>query len=279
LPPLYTVSMEDQTIVLRIPSPDAPGLELAVMSTAADPETISVNQDSPTSPQVLFCSGFHSSMRGTKCEALSTHALENDYLLTRFDYRGHGESDGEAIDCTLKDWLNDTLAVIDTLKGPIIIVGSSMGAWLATRAALLRPERISGLLLIAAAPDFVSELIEPELDHQQRWQLETGEVVFLPSDYDEPPRPITQALIDSGRELNLLDSDELNALTIPVRMVHGTGDKDVPWQFSQRLMEGLGGNARLTLLHQKDHRLSDDESLGVIKRELSELIDELNSET
>lgn len=213
-------------------------------------------------------------MRGTKCEALAEHAAEHGYYFTRFDYRAHGESDGDAIDCTLRDWLDDTLSIIDATQGPLILIGSSMGGWLATHAALARPDRIVGLLLIAAAPDFLTELIEPHLDHQQRWQLETGEAVFLPSEHDEPPRPITQALIDSGRELALLDTEKLSTLHIPVRLVHGTGDKDVPWQYSERLMRGLGGEARLNLLHRADHRLSDDNSLEIIKQTILELIGE-----
>ena len=213
-------------------------------------------------------------MRGTKCETLNRHATEHGYHFTRFDYRAHGESDGEAICCTLQDWLDDTLSVIDATQGPLILIGSSMGAWLATHAALARPDRIKGLLLIAAAPDFMTELIEPHLDHQQRWQLETGETVFLPSDYDEPPRPVTQKLLDSGRELALLDTEKLSVLDIPVRLIHGTGDKDVPWQFSERLMRNLGGDARLNLLHRADHRLSDEKSLDVIKQTILELINE-----
>ena len=244
-----------------------------MISTATEPKDAS-DPPSTATPHVLFCAGFHSNMRGTKCEALAAHAVEHGYHLTRFDYRAHGESDGDAVDCTLKDWLDDTLTVIDATEGPLILIGSSMGGWLATLAALTRPDRIVGLLLIAAAPDFLTELIEPHLDHQQRWQLETGEAVFLPSHYEEPPRPITQALLDSGRDLALLDTEKLSELRIPVRLIHGTGDNDVPWQFSQRLMAGLGGEARLHLLHRADHRLSDDKSLAIIKQTILELIDE-----
>lgn len=263
--------MKETEIVQRIPIRSAPGQQLAMISTAPE-GTEAVDPTDVHTPHLLFCAGFHSNMRGTKCEALNRHATEHSYHFTRFDYRAHGESDGDAISCTLQDWLDDTLTVIDATEGPLILIGSSMGAWLATHAALARPDRIVGLLLIAAAPDFVTELIEPHLDHQQRWQLETGETVFLPSNYDEPPRPITERLLDSGRELALLDTEKLSVLDIPVRLIHGTGDKDVPWQFSERLMRNLGGDARLNLLHRADHRLSDEKSLEIIKQTVLELI-------
>jgi len=274
LHPPYTVSMKETEFVQRIPARSAPDQQLAMISTAPE-ATAAVDATDAHAPHLLFCAGFHSNMRGTKCEALTKHATEHSYDFTRFDYRAHGESDGDAINCTLQDWLDDTLTVIDATKGPLILIGSSMGAWLATHAALARPDRIVGLLLIAAAPDFVTELIEPHLDHQQRWQLETGETVFLPSNYDEPPRPITQQMLDSGRELALLESERLSELDIPVRLIHGTGDTDVPWQFSERLMRNLGGDARLNLLHRADHRLSDEKSLDVIKQTVLELINEI----
>jgi len=267
--------MTDDAIAKKIPCQGSPEQQLALITTWAEASSKTKAKPGSPLPHVLLCSGFHSNMRGTKCIALAEHAAEIGYNFTRFDYRGHGESDGEAINCTLTDWLADTETVIDSLEGPVLLIGSSMGAWLATHAALRRPDRIVGLLLIAAAPDFVTELIEPALDHQQRWQLETGEAVFLPSDYDEPSRPVTQDLINSGRELALLQNpDSVSSIKVPVRLIHGTGDIDVPWQMAERLMQGFGGEARLNLLHRADHRLSDDLSLSIIKRELLDLIEE-----
>jgi pimeloyl-ACP methyl ester carboxylesterase len=177
----------------------------------------------------------------------------------------------------LHDWLDDTLLVLDALPAPVLLLGSSMGGWLATLATLRRPEKVSGLLLMAAAPDFLQELIVPRLGPAENWDLQQGSVVRLENPYD-CPHPITQSLLDSGRNLSLLgkaslpDQPVLAELACPVRLIHGNCDTDVPYDLSVRMMNALShADARLTLLHRADHRLSDERSLQFITDELLDL--------
>lgn len=222
----------------------------------------------------MFCGGFHSNMLGTKASFLADFCKARQWSYTRFDYRGHGESDGSPQDLTLRDWLDDTLSVLDSLDGPVLLVGSSMGGWLATLAALRRPQKVTGLVLLAAAPDFLQELVAPRLGPAEAWELQQDKVVLLANAYDDP-HPITQALLDSGRELALLDAPALPDqptlanLSCPVRLLHGTHDTDVPYELSVRLMSAIRhDDARLTLLHRADHRLSDERSLRMLANEL-----------
>ncbi|MFK7852720.1 MAG: alpha/beta hydrolase [Granulosicoccus sp.] len=223
-------------------------------------------------PLILFCGGFHSNMRGTKAQELAEFCTQNNWPFMRFDYRGHGESEGDAEAFTLHDWLADTTKLLDVYKHPVVIIGSSMGAWLATLAALHRPSQVIGLVLLAAAPDFLQELVVPKLTPADTWDLQQDQIVSLPSAY-ESPFPITQALLDSGKDLSLLSSDDLANLSCPIRLLHGTSDIDVPFSLSIRLMDRIvHSHAQLTLLHKADHRLSDDRSLGCIKSELRDLL-------
>lgn len=233
--------------------------------------------DASPTLNVMFCGGFHSSMLGTKASFLASFCKARQWSYTRFDYRGHGESDGSSHELTLQDWLEDTLNVLDSLDGPVLLVGSSMGGWLATLAALRRPEKVTGLLLLAAAPDFLQELVAPRLGPSETWELQQDKVVLLDNAYADP-HPITQALLDSGRKLALLDTPSspdqptLADLTCPVRLLHGTHDTDVPYELSVRLMSAIQhDDARLTLLHRADHRLSDERSLRMLAAELMDL--------
>ncbi len=249
--------------------PHTAKLELAVQQYRAG--------DAPNTPHIMFCGGFHSAMMGTKASELLTLCTEHGWHFTRFDYRGHGQSGGLPADFTLADWLDDTLAVLDQTALPTLLVGSSMGAWIATLAALRRPSSIHALLLVAAAPDFLQELVAPNLSAGDIWDLQQGASIDLPNDYDQP-HPVTQALLDSGKALSLLsDASDLGALQCPMRLVHGTADTVVPYDFSVRLMKQLppSHDARLSLLHDADHRLSDPASLTYIFKTLTALVAEL----
>lgn len=241
---------------------------------------LAVSRDHATragnAPHILFCGGFHSSMQGTKAIAFKLLCAEHDWHYTRFDYRGHGQSGGNSASFTLTDWLDDTLAVLDEQQLPTVLVGSSMGAWLATLAALHRPDLVKALVLIAAAPDFPQELIVPKLSVADVWDLQQGQVVNLENAYDSP-HPITQALLDSANQLSLLNGDKLQKLACPARLIHGTADVDVPYDLSARLMDKLpeGHDARLSLLHKADHRLSDDRSLSYIKGQIVSVVSQL----
>ena len=252
--------------------PHSEQLKIAVEHTRADAQA-----RGDSTPHVMFCGGFHSEMQGTKAAAIKTHCQQNGWHYTRFDYRGHGQSDGDPSGFTLQHWLEDTLAVLAEHPQPTVLVGSSMGAWLASLAALQNPDSVCALLLIAAAPDFVQRLITPHLSPSEIWDLQQGQTVNLPTKY-ESPHPITQALLDGSSELSLLDGDALGSLSCPVRLIHGTADIDVPYDLATEYLTKLppSHDARLTLLHNADHRLSDERSLSYINHELSMLVDHVS---
>jgi len=207
---------------------------------------------------VLFCGGFHSSMRGTKASHMAQLCKQARLSFTRFDYRGHGETKGNLDQLHLGDWLEDTLSVIKQCDGRLILVGSSMGAWLATLAARAQPERIHALLLVAAAPDFITELLWEGLPAELQKQIEQQEIVRISNRYDD--------------QFSVLGSGTLQNIRCPVRLLHGTADLDVPWQHSLRLMQELPeGDSSLLLLKNADHRLSDERSLAALESALDEL--------
>jgi len=240
------------------------GYRLAMDSTDAD---VAIEQ-----PGVIFCGGFKSDMQGNKALALKALCAKHQIAYTRFDYSGHGQSDGAFSDGNIDRWLGDTLAVFDTLNAErnTIVIGSSMGAWIATLAALRR--HCGGLLTIAAAPDFTERLLPKRLTDEQQLQLQKGNTVQLPSEYDDgSPYPITAQLLQQSRRHCLLMS--AIELAIPVRLLHGTADIDVPYALSIELMDKLQSNdAQLTLIKGADHRMSSPDELAIIERALFELI-------
>jgi len=209
----------------------------------------------------VFLSGFGSDMRGIKATALAAHCRRRDQPFLRFDYFGHGASSGDFRDGTIGRWREDALAVIDCLtEGPQILVGSSMGGWIALLAALARPDRVCGLVCIAPAPDFTEDLVWARLGPaERRCMMEQG-VLHAPSAYDPDPYPITRTLVEEGRRHLLLQAPI--ALACPVRLLHGMRDADVPYQTSLRLLRQLSGLAAvLELIEDGDHRLSRPQDL------------------
>ncbi len=225
-------------------------------------------------PEVLFLGGFNSDMSGTKATFLGSICEQKNQTYTRFDYFGHGFSSGVFTQGTIGQWLSDTLAMIDEVtKGPLILVGSSMGGWLMILAALARPERIKALVGIASAPDFTEELIWASLNENQRKDFMRQGIIQTPSQYEEQGFPITLQLIEEGREhLVLPRSLDIHC---PVHLIHGAADQDVPWTFSQRLAQRIKSpEVTLTLIKNGDHRLNSRLALGRLASFLSELIDE-----
>ncbi|HEY6441388.1 MAG TPA: alpha/beta hydrolase [Acetobacteraceae bacterium] len=223
------------------------------------------------SPTVVFLTGFHSDMTGEKATALAAFCAERGQAMLRFDYSGHGTSSGRFEDGTISRWTDDALAMIDRqTDGPLILVGSSMGGWIALLAALVRPGRVAALVGIAAAPDFTEALMWPAMTLEQRDTLERDGVVHRPSQYGEPT-PITRALIEDGRARLVLTGRI--QLDCPVRLLHGQNDPDVPWRMALRIAERVSSNdVQVILVKDGDHRLSRPQDLSLLCRTLAALL-------
>ncbi len=220
-------------------------------------------------PGVVFLPGFRSDMGGTKALALREALAARGRSLLRFDYSGHGASAGRFEDGTIGAWADDAAAVLDALtEGPQILVGSSMGGWIALLLALRRPDRVAGILALAPAPDFTEALMWPAFDDAQRAALRRDGVLHLPSEYGEPT-PVTRALIEDGRRHLLLDAPI--PLRCPVRILQGMADPDVPWRHALRLVDALeGADVRLHLVKDGDHRLSRPADLDLLVQTLDQ---------
>ena len=211
-------------------------------------------------PAVVWLGGFRSDMLATKASALDAWAAERGRAFLRFDYSGHGESDGRFEDGTISRWLEDSLAAIATRParstGPVL-VGSSMGGWLAllaARALAVAGTPASGLVLLAPAPDFTERLLRPGLGAAALREIEATGVHMRPSQYGAPV-PITRALLEDGRHHLLLEG--IVRTHAPVHILQGMADPDVPWRIATTLVEHLAGDAAvLTLIKDGDHRLS-----------------------
>ena len=225
-------------------------------------------------PGILFCPGFNSDMQGGKALALESWCREHGVQFTRFDYFGHGESDGVFEQGTIGRWRDDTLAILDEIcSGPQLIVGSSMGGWIMLLAALARPGRVAGLVGIAAAPDFTRRLREQRLDDGQRRQLQDSGYCDMPNDYDQPYR-INRQLLQEGDEHLLLNSGI--DIDVPVRLIHGQNDEDVPWEISLTIARQLrDSDVEVQLVKNGDHRLSGDSDLQRLVATVSRLRDQL----
>ncbi len=217
---------------------------------------------------MLFLGGFRSDMRGAKAEALATWCCTTDRAFTRFDYSGHGTSSGEFEEGTISRWLEDAVAILDQVTtGPQLLVGSSMGGWIALLLALARPSDSHSLLTIACATDFTERLVKPALTKEQLAQIEAEGMTHIPSAYDQEPYPITKQLLKDGKQHLLLGHPI--PIHCPVRMLHGGSDRDVPWKISQETLKWLeGDDAQLTLVKGADHRLSKPAELQLITETL-----------
>jgi len=234
-----------------------------------DGERIAVRRREGASPGLFWLGGYRSDMTGTKAEALDRFGAERGLAVTRHDYSGHGESSGDYVDGTISRWLAQSLAVLHGFTaGPQILVGSSMGAWIALRMVeeLTRAGetgRIAGLVLLAPAPDFTVELIEPGLDNAGRAALEEKGFIEEPSEYSPEPNIYTRALIEDGRRNRVLDAPIHTHC--PVHILHGRADPDVPYSLAIRLAEHLpADDVTLTLVPDGDHRLSRPQDIAQI---------------
>lgn len=212
-------------------------------------------------PAVVFLGGFKSDMGGTKAVHLEAWAKAEGRAFLRFDYSGHGESSGAFTQGAIGDWYEDALAALALVAGKLVLVGSSMGGWISLLVAREMPERIAGLVTIAAAPDFTEDSMWAGFSPAQKAALAAGQVA-LPSEYGEP-YIITKRLIEDGRD-RLVLRDRL-LLPFPVRFLQGTADADVKLAVALRLLDhAQGEDMRLTLVDGADHRFSDAACLDLI---------------
>lgn len=222
-------------------------------------------------PTVVFLPGFRSDMTGDKATALAGFCAERGIGMLRFDYSGHGASSGDFLDGTIGAWAADALAAIDALtSGKLILVGSSMGGWIALLAALARPERVAALVGIAAAPDFTQHLMWESMAPAERAALERDGVLYVPSQYGDPT-PITLKLIRDGA--NHLVLTGRMPIQCPMRLLHGQADPDVPWELALRIAEQAETpDVRLTLIKDGDHRLSRPSDLALLRQTVAALL-------
>jgi pimeloyl-ACP methyl ester carboxylesterase len=221
-------------------------------------------------PGLFWLGGFKSDMQGTKAVAIDRWAGEKARACIRFDYSGHGESGGDFVDGTIGRWLEESLAVFDRFaRGPQVVVGSSMGGWLALllareikrRAVARQPtDSLAGLVLIAPAIDFTEELMWKKFPPEVKREIETKGVWHRPSPYSDEPYQITRTLIEEGRRHLLFDG--LIETGCPVRILQGVLDADVPWQHAIEVSSRLAhDDVVLTLIKDGDHRLSRPEDI------------------
>ncbi len=225
---------------------------------------IAYNRTRGRGPGVIFLGGFRSDMEGTKALHLDAWAKAQKRAFVRFDYSGHGSSDGSFRDGTIGQWAEDAAAVLGALtEGRQVLVGSSMGGWIALLLARAMPERIAGFVGIAAAPDFTEDDMVPSLTEDEEVAMARDGVIERPSEYGEP-MVITRRLLEDGRRRLVLRAPL--RLPFPVRLLHGTQDADVRQSVALRTLDhAQGEDVRLTLVKGADHRFSTPACLRMIE--------------
>jgi len=225
-----------------------------------DGQTLAWRSVAGSGPTVLWIGGFRSDMEGTKALALEAAARERDWAYVRYDHFAHGRSSGDWRAATVGRWRADAIAMIDHLDGPVIPVGSSMGGWVALLAALARPKRMAGLVLVNPAQDFTERLMWPGLaDHVRQAILRDGEATITEEGLGS--YVLTRAMFEEARDWLLLDAPI--PVDAPVHILQGRADDVVPWTHQSALLERLtGGDVRLDLIAGGDHRLSSPSDLA-----------------
>jgi len=261
---------------------DKPPIEAPQTVIREDGASIAYHFSPATNPNkptgVVFLGGFKSDMQGSKALALESWCEAEGRAFLRFDYTGHGQSSGAFTDGTIGQWADDALYALDHLtSGPQVLVGSSMGGWLMLLVARERAERLSGLVGLASAPDFTEDLMWNELNDEQRAELDREGHVALPSDYDpQNPYIITKALIEDGKN-HLLLREPLN-IKVPVRLIQGMKDADVPWATALKIQDTLvSEDVEIQFVKNGDHRLSETADLKRLTRTLGNLLNDLEN--
>ncbi|MBS41013.1 MAG: alpha/beta hydrolase [Rhodospirillales bacterium] len=223
--------------------------------------TIAYHKIMGKEPNIVFLGGYMSDMDGTKAISFQNYCQSHDLSYLRFDYSGHGRSSGEFIKGTIKQWSDDAICVIDQLtQGPLILVGSSMGGWIMMLAALARPDRIKGLIGIAAAPDFTEQLMWNRFPAKIKKTLLREKIYYQPTEYGDKPYPITLNLIENARH-NLILNKPI-PIKCPVHLFQGQKDNTVPWQYAMQISKSIPtDNVTITFIKNGDHRLAREKDL------------------
>ncbi len=237
-----------------------------------DGATIAYHHSDGKAPGVVFLTGYMSDMSGSKALRVEHFCRERGHACLRFDYFGHGESSGAFTDGSVGRWADDAVFALDHLtEGPQVLVGSSLGGWIMTLAAMRRPNRIAGLLGIAVAPDFTESLTDSMLTPDEIATLERDGAVQIASAYGPESTIVTKSIIEEGRN-HLVLNDKI-PLDCPVRLIHGMQDADVPWQTSVRFAERLrSADVEITLVKKAAHRLSEPDDLERLCETLEALL-------
>ena len=238
---------------------------------------IAYHRTEGAAPGGVFLGGFRSDMEGTKALALEAWAKARGRAFLRLDYSGHGQSSGDFLDGAIGDWFEDARdAILALTAGPQVLVGSSMGGWIALLMARDCAEKVAGLVTIAAAPDFTEDGMWADFSDAQRQELMEAGQVALPSDYSDEPDIITRRLIEEGRARLILRAPL--SLPFPVRMLQGTADVDVPVSVAIRLLDhATGPDIRLTLVKDADHRFSTPECLMLIEHSVLNVLQRMEA--
>ena len=252
------------------------GLKFLAVGEGTDQRAIAVRRQDGTAPGLLWLGGYKSDMKGTKAQALADWAARQGRACVRFDYSGHGESGGAFADGTIGRWLAETLAVFEACcRGPQVVIGSSMGGWLALLLArALRGRKaavanLAGLVLVAPAVDFTEELMWKRFTPEIKRELAETGVWAWPSQYSPEPYLVTSQLIEEGRNHLLLGA--MIETGCPVRILQGVQDPDVPWQHAKALVARFAcDDVVLTLIKDGDHRLSRPEDIERLIRAVAE---------
>ena len=251
-------------------------VEFLAVGAGADGRPIAVERRAGRAPGLFWLSGFRSDMTGSKASALDAFGASHGLAVTRFDYSGHGQSSGDFNLGTISRWLEEAIAVLTTTSGPQILVGSSMGGWLALLLAreLRRAgsNRIAGLVLIAPATD-MTELMLSQMPRRAQKLLGTQGYVEVPSEYSEDPYRINRALIEDGKQHLLFGrAIEIGA---PVTILQGARDKDVPKEHAMKLVEHLLTDpVTVTIVPDAEHRMSRPEDLALLERAIEQIIEQ-----
>jgi pimeloyl-ACP methyl ester carboxylesterase len=235
----------------------------------ADGRRLACRRRRGSSPTLVFLPGYASDMEGTKALALDAFAERSGLAMLRFDYSGTGSSGGRFEDGTLERWADEAALLVDECAdGPLVLVGSSMGGWIALHLALRRLDRVSAVVGIAAAPDFT----EWGYDEEQKAVLRRDGRLVLPNPYGEEPQLTTLGFWDSAQRLRLLGGEI--AIDCPVRLVHGDADEDVPLDVAFRLKDRLrSADVQLTVVKGGGHRLSAPHEIDAILRAVAGLME------